>query len=332
MFLNDDMEILSEDWVERMICFLEDPTVGLVGPLLLLDNFLIQSAGHTAAPPSHFAMRLPPTAGAGGGRPLDLNREVSGITGACMAVRKDTFFDVGGFSVDFPLNFNDVDFGFKIYDRGLRIIWTPDARLFHFESKSRESPSSRCPSGTASTQLWGRLMKRDPFLPHTSTQLLVEERRHPARRSLRWLRRPAASGSDGSSQRTDPAARSSRRAQQDRHRRDAPCQRGSPALGGDQSGLERRQHRLRVAGRRRRPPAVTAASRGASVHGLPDGRAVRDVLRVDTTQLDVELQEARRGVVDALDGPRSGACRRRTAPRARRGTCSGVNVQQWQST
>ena len=82
-------------------------------------------------------MRLPPSAGGGGGRPLDLNREVSGITGACMAVRRQTFFDVGGFSLDFPLNFNDVDFGFKIIDRGLRIIWTPDARLFHFESKSR---------------------------------------------------------------------------------------------------------------------------------------------------------------------------------------------------
>ena len=90
MFLNDDMEVLTDDWVERMICFLEDPTVGLVGPLLLLDNFLIQSAGHTAAPPAHFAMRLPPSAGGGGGRPLDLNREVSGITGACMAVRRET--------------------------------------------------------------------------------------------------------------------------------------------------------------------------------------------------------------------------------------------------
>ena len=49
MFLNDDMEVLSEDWIERMIGFLEDPTVGLVGPLLLLDNFLIQSAGHISA-------------------------------------------------------------------------------------------------------------------------------------------------------------------------------------------------------------------------------------------------------------------------------------------
>ena len=81
-----------------------------------------------------------------------------------MAMRRDTFFDVGGFSVDFPLNYNDVDFGFKILDAGLRIIWTPDAELFHFESKSRLTVVAESESKLLE-QLWGRYMKRDPYLP-----------------------------------------------------------------------------------------------------------------------------------------------------------------------
>jgi len=163
IFLNDDMEVISEDWIERLVSFLDDDTVGLVGPLLLLDNHLVQSAGHISAPPANFGFRLPPTSGGGGGRPLDLNREVTGITGACMAMRTQTFFDIGGFSLDFPLNYNDVDLCFKLLDAGLRIIWTPDARLFHFESKSRLTTVSEAESRLLG-QLWGRMMKEDRYL------------------------------------------------------------------------------------------------------------------------------------------------------------------------
>ena len=162
IFMNDDMEALSADWIESMIGFLEDPSVGLVGPMLLFDNFLVQSAGHASAPPSHFARGLPPSVAGGPGWPLGLNREVMGVTGACMAIRRRTFFDVGGFSVEFPLNYNDVDFGFKIVQSGLRIIWTPDAELFHFESKSRRTVVDDSESALL-YRLWRRYMQSDPF-------------------------------------------------------------------------------------------------------------------------------------------------------------------------
>ncbi len=166
-FLNDDIEVLSPGWLETMLGFLQDDSIGLVGPLLLLDNFLIQSAGHISAPPANFGFRLAPNSGGGGGRPLDLNREVSGITGACMLMRRETFWSIGGFSLDFPLNYNDVDMCFKVLESGRRIIWTPDARLFHFESKSRETAVSESESKLIHL-LWGRRMKRDPYLPETS--------------------------------------------------------------------------------------------------------------------------------------------------------------------
>ncbi len=163
MFLNDDMEVRSPDWIESMIGFLEDPSVGLVGALLLFDNFLVQSAGHLSAPPSHFARGKPPSVSGGPGWTLALNREVMGVTGACMAIRTETFCEIGGFSVEFPLNYNDVDFGFKVIDSGRRIIWTPEAELFHFESKSRLTVVDD--SETALLyRLWGRHMRVDPFL------------------------------------------------------------------------------------------------------------------------------------------------------------------------
>ena len=66
-----------------------------------------------------------------------ISREISGITGACAAIPRDKYFELGGFSSAYPHSFNDVDFSFKVMEFGYRIIWTPFAKIFHFESLSR---------------------------------------------------------------------------------------------------------------------------------------------------------------------------------------------------
>lgn len=137
IFLNDDMELITPDWIECLVAMLEEPDVGAVGPLLLYENGLIQSAGHINPGPVHFARGMSPSSPVGAAWPLVLNREVSGITGACMAMRRETFLDCGGFSELFAEAFNDVDLCFKLMAAGYRILWTPDVQLFHFESKSR---------------------------------------------------------------------------------------------------------------------------------------------------------------------------------------------------
>jgi glycosyltransferase involved in cell wall biosynthesis len=139
LFVNDDIEVATPEWIERLIGFLEDPSIGAVGPLLLFENGLIQSAGHLNAEhgPGNFARDSSPGSWLGGGRALQLNREVSGLSGACLVIRRDTFYEMGGFSEVFPVNFNDVDLGLKLLRAGYRLIWTPDARLFHFEGRSR---------------------------------------------------------------------------------------------------------------------------------------------------------------------------------------------------
>lgn len=165
IFLNDDMEIITGEWIERMICFLEDESVGAVGPLLLLENGLVESGGHLNSGPKNFANSTSRSVPHGVWWPLLVNREASGVTGACMAMRRDTFCSMGGFSEIFAENFNDVDLCLKLTTAGYRIIWTPDAELFHFELKSRSRKVNRDENENL-TRYWGRLVGRDRIDPY----------------------------------------------------------------------------------------------------------------------------------------------------------------------
>jgi GT2 family glycosyltransferase len=68
-----------------------------------------------------------------------VDREVSGVTAACALVRASVFDEVGGLSREFPVNYNDVDFCLKVRRAGYRIVYTPHAALYHFESQTRRN-------------------------------------------------------------------------------------------------------------------------------------------------------------------------------------------------
>ena len=137
VLLNDDTEVISSDWLEMMLGYMQETDVAMVGPLLLLEDGRVQSAGHSNTPvPDHFCKGIPGNH-IGPFFMLKFARECSGVTGACALIRRSAYFEVGGLSQIFPLAFNDVDFAFKLLDRGYRIIWTPLAKLFHFETASR---------------------------------------------------------------------------------------------------------------------------------------------------------------------------------------------------
>jgi glycosyltransferase involved in cell wall biosynthesis len=137
ILLNDDTEVISADWIERLISFLEDDDVAMVGPMTILEDGRIQSAGHSNNPTVHNlgGGDLVTSTGQFGERLI--SREISGITGACAAIPRDKYFELGGFSSAYPHSFNDVDFSFKVMEFGYRIIWTPFVKMFHFESLSR---------------------------------------------------------------------------------------------------------------------------------------------------------------------------------------------------
>jgi GT2 family glycosyltransferase len=137
LLLNDDTEIIDADWLEIMASHLEDPDVAMVGPMLLLEDGRIQSAGHSNTPQPHNFRSGTSVNNPGEFSILAVARECSGVTGACALIRRSAYEKVGGMSSIFPLAFNDVDFSFKLLNAGYRIVWTPHARLFHFETASR---------------------------------------------------------------------------------------------------------------------------------------------------------------------------------------------------
>jgi glycosyltransferase involved in cell wall biosynthesis len=166
VLLNDDTEIDSSDWLEVLIGFLEDEKVAMVGPLTVLEDGRVQSAGHGNNP-------LPHNLGAGelvgslesfGDRLI--SREVSGVTGACMAMTRDTYFALGGMSGAFPHSFNDVDLAYKALNAGYRIIWTPLAKIYHFESLSRD-PEVRPEELEQLSDRWETYFNRDMYTPHS---------------------------------------------------------------------------------------------------------------------------------------------------------------------
>jgi GT2 family glycosyltransferase len=139
LILNDDMEVIDPDWIETLLALAQDPGVGLVGAKLLFSDGTVQHAGHhyDNGEAYHFLYGAERD-DTGYFNSLVVQRETSGVTGACMMLRREVYDEVGGMTELLPGSFNDVDFCLKVRAAGHRIIWTPWASLYHFESKSRD--------------------------------------------------------------------------------------------------------------------------------------------------------------------------------------------------
>ena len=166
IFLNDDTEIDTPDWMEILVGFLEDESVGIVGPLTVLEDGRVQSAGHgnNTLPHNLGAGDLLESPGYFGERLI--SREISGVTGACLAIRRNCYFELGGMSRTLPHSFNDVDLAFKALAAGYRIIWTPLAKLWHFESLSR-NPQVRPEELDQLAKRWETYFNRDSYTTHS---------------------------------------------------------------------------------------------------------------------------------------------------------------------
>jgi GT2 family glycosyltransferase len=140
LFMNDDIEIVEEEWLGELASLAVRPGVGTVGPLLLYPDGTIQHAGVILRDHGGGASHM--LLGARPGQNIYLNldqvvREVTANTGACLMVSRATFTEVGGFDEQLPVALNDIDFCLKLASRGLRNLWTPHALLTHHENVSR---------------------------------------------------------------------------------------------------------------------------------------------------------------------------------------------------
>lgn len=138
LFLNNDTEVISEDWLERMLGHLLQPRVGCVGAKLLYPNNAVQHLGIVLpkSGPVHVDELRPGDANTYFGF-LRFPRNVSAVTGACLGVKAEVFDSVGGFDDGFPIAYNDVDFCLKVRKKGLLNVVEPRAALYHYESVSR---------------------------------------------------------------------------------------------------------------------------------------------------------------------------------------------------
>jgi glycosyltransferase involved in cell wall biosynthesis len=138
VLLNDDVEAISQGWLEQLVAPLDGPDVGLTGSKLYYADQTVQHAGHAYFNAGyHHPFRFRSRDAAGPFGELLVSREVTGVTAACAAMRTETYFEVGGFTETLPANFNDVDLCYKVARAGLRTLFIANSELFHYESQTR---------------------------------------------------------------------------------------------------------------------------------------------------------------------------------------------------
>lgn len=167
VFLNNDTEVLSPDWLERIVRHLSCPGVAAAGPLLLYPDGSVQHAGVVLGPrgtADHVYRRFPADVEGYAGT-LSSSREVAALSGACLAVRRDAFTAVGGFRVAYATHYQDVDLCLRFTKASLRCVYVADARLVHHESPSRGSRYDFLDRLLLIDTWQDRLAEGDPFYP-----------------------------------------------------------------------------------------------------------------------------------------------------------------------
>lgn len=139
LFLNNDIEIISADWIEQMVMFTARDDVGAVGIKLLYGNDTVQHGGIAVGVAGSAAnlCQLFPRSYEGYMSRLSVVSNMSAVTAACMMIKKEAFESVGGFDEILAVSFNDVDICLKIRDKGYYIVFNPVAEAYHYESLSR---------------------------------------------------------------------------------------------------------------------------------------------------------------------------------------------------
>ncbi|MBM0125563.1 glycosyltransferase family 2 protein [Pimelobacter simplex] len=141
LILNDDVEVRSDQWLEELIAPLEQPDVGMTGARLLYSSTAVQHVGLAFSHGRyvHPYKKSPADLQGGWGKTAVIDREVSGVTGACVGIRREVYFEVGGHTEQLREDYNDVDFSYKVATAGYRILFLAHCELFHFESQTREA-------------------------------------------------------------------------------------------------------------------------------------------------------------------------------------------------
>ncbi len=139
IFLNNDTEVLTPEWIQNLLFYAEQPDIAAAGPMLVYPGNKIQHAGVILGfrgTADHVMKNFPQNSDGYFGS-LACAREVSAVTAACMMIRKEIFYNVGCFNTHFANHYQDVDLCLKLRQAGYRIIYTPTVVVMHHECASR---------------------------------------------------------------------------------------------------------------------------------------------------------------------------------------------------
>ena len=176
LFLNDDTKVLDRDWLNRLVSICSKDDVGAVGPKLIYSNNTIQHAGSVILETGasfHPFQDIENTSNLHFNF-LNITRECSAVTGACLITKKEVFETIDGFDDDFDVYYGDTDLCLKIINSGLSVLYTSDVKLLH---EGSHSIKSKMKSNTLDKQQahfsvenhrrfinkWPKLKNGDPF-------------------------------------------------------------------------------------------------------------------------------------------------------------------------
>lgn len=171
LFLNNDTEVITPEWITKMVSFAQFERVGVVGAKLYYPNQTIQHAGVIvglggAAGHCHHTY---PKGDFGYFGKLEINVNYLAVTAACCMIRKSDFEKLGGFEEKLTVAFNDVDLCLREYEAGHDNVWLHGVELYHYESQSRgyENTPEKQARFEQETRFmenrWGKYIKNDPY-------------------------------------------------------------------------------------------------------------------------------------------------------------------------
>ncbi|MGH7936992.1 MAG: hypothetical protein ACREFG_00665, partial [Chthoniobacterales bacterium] len=202
IFFNDDVESIECDWIQNLIEPLENREIGAVAPKLLYATGTIQHAGLVTGVRGLVgtACHQWPADSSDYVNFAQSMRDVSALSGACLAVCKEDFERVGGFNAtDTPVFHSDIDLCFALRAAGLRCVYTPFATLRHVghaslgeEERKPEAAVQRDKSSIYLLKRWGENTTHDPYFTDNMRDWLYADSPTPIRMSGRNDERPSA--------------------------------------------------------------------------------------------------------------------------------------------
>lgn len=171
VLLNNDTEIITENWLEWIVRYISLRDVGVVGGKLLYPNGKIQHGGVIVGLMGLADHAFKWTDGESDGYMMRLStpQEYLAVTAACMGFRKEVFLEVGGFEESLAVNFNDLDFCLKVYEAGYKILYLPQVCIIHHEHATRGKDDTEEKMRRAQTEKeyilkkWSKYVEYDPY-------------------------------------------------------------------------------------------------------------------------------------------------------------------------